>query len=522
MVRSSTRQRSRRLRSCERQATEFENGLQEAHKKRKVIILNDDSFEECIGNSLKAEWRELSRKALLQLGAKEMTALCQELDVHQKAVSDVTKFELENEKQKFEIEKSELRELRGLRRTFEAERLELVELRCQMKEFEAMKNGHTDVCNRLACQERQLKAAEEELRSLTTKRETYDSAAQELSVLRQRKADYETAIQDAHDKLAIQETQLKAAGKKLQSLRREIYDAMLKLLRRKEQEKFSLLRDTDTLQSSTLKLYKALLKEKTDCVKEKQLLEERLQQANEQISSLQSRIERVENVKARLEEDSATQNRKLFCVAEFCVLKEAKIECLMAKLRAKESTLEDEVSRSAKNYTAEEVETLHPAPGRVHAIVNLKTGRHLVDKLDLTLKSEVRSVPERETGTRLSQGKWRLENVAEGLWQMRSRTGRYLIVGNKQESEGGRAEYRLLASSPKPEDSEVENHEWQIISSDHFPGSFVIQNQNTMVIIRDPEPPVMLNEIHLREDKELMQSNSAHWLLKLIATDFSG
>ncbi|KAL2620259.1 hypothetical protein R1flu_000464 [Riccia fluitans] len=165
---------------------------------------------------------------------------------------------------------------------------------------------------------------------------------------------------------------------------------------------------------------------------------------------------------------------------------------------------------------------LHPAPGRVHAIVNVRTGRHLVDKLDLTLKSEVRSVPERETGTRLSQGEWRLENVAEGLWQMRSRTGRYLIVGNKQESEGDRAEYRLLASSPKPGDSEVENHEWQIIPSDHFPGSFVIQNQNTMVFIRDPEPPVMLNEIHLREDKELMQSNSAHWLLKLIAKDFSG
>ncbi|KAL2609784.1 hypothetical protein R1flu_028357 [Riccia fluitans] len=58
---------------------------------------------------------------------------------HQKAVSDDTKFKLENDKQKFQAEKSELRELRGLRRTFEVERLELVELWCQMKEFEAMK-----------------------------------------------------------------------------------------------------------------------------------------------------------------------------------------------------------------------------------------------------------------------------------------------------------------------------------------------------------------------------------------------
>ncbi|KAL2620157.1 hypothetical protein R1flu_000362 [Riccia fluitans] len=529
MVRSSTRRSSRRLRSCERQATEFEKGLQEAHKKRKVIILNDDSSEECIGNSLKAEWRELSRKALLQLGAKEMTALCQELDVvnsneglnsgvhsggtntttttagghsslhvhdedararachveferdktelekryratvlrskervealqvkisglerendkqaklleafdlrslelrkhrleeslpipetssrspeggrdskgkdleisilkdeliqvraelevsefrlelernkkeevteelialqHQKAVSDVTKFELENEKQKSEIEKSELRELRGLRRTFEAERLELVELRCQMKEFEAMKNGHTDVCNRLACQERQLKAAEEELRSLRTKRETYDSAAQELSMLRQRKANYETAIQDVHDQLAMQETQLKASDKELQRLRikRETYHAAAEEL----ESKISLLRDLEAIQ---------------DWVKEKQLLEERLQQGNEQISSLQSRIERVENVKARLEEDSATQNRKLF-------LKEVKIESLMAKLRAKELTLEDEVSRSAKNYTAEEVETLREANR-----ASMETERRLREELSAVRKQLV-------------------------------------------------------------------------------------------------------------------------------------
>ncbi|KAL2609658.1 hypothetical protein R1flu_028231 [Riccia fluitans] len=62
---------------------------------------------------------------------------------HHRAVSNVTKFELKNEKQKFEVEKSELRELSGLWRTLEVERLELVELRCQMKEFEAMRNGHT-------------------------------------------------------------------------------------------------------------------------------------------------------------------------------------------------------------------------------------------------------------------------------------------------------------------------------------------------------------------------------------------
>ncbi|KAL2652031.1 hypothetical protein R1flu_020159 [Riccia fluitans] len=78
MVKSS-RRRSRRLGSCERQATEFE--LQEAHKKLKVIIDNDVTPEECIGDSLKTEWRELSHKVLSQLGGKEMTALCQELDV---------------------------------------------------------------------------------------------------------------------------------------------------------------------------------------------------------------------------------------------------------------------------------------------------------------------------------------------------------------------------------------------------------------------------------------------------------
>ncbi|KAL2644387.1 hypothetical protein R1flu_011974 [Riccia fluitans] len=112
-------------------------------------------------------------------------------------------------------------------------------------------------------------------------------------------------------------------------------------------------------------------------MKEKQLLEERLHQANEQISSLQLRIEHVENVKARLEEDSATQNRKLF-------LKETKIECLMAKLQAKELTLEDEVSRSAKNYTAEEVETLREANR-----ASIETERRLREELSAVRKQLV-------------------------------------------------------------------------------------------------------------------------------------
>ncbi|KAL2652032.1 hypothetical protein R1flu_020160 [Riccia fluitans] len=78
---TSSRRRSRRTQSCESQATEHEHQLHESHSRREVITSNDDTLEECIRNSLKAEWRELSQKVLRQLGAKEMASLYKELDV---------------------------------------------------------------------------------------------------------------------------------------------------------------------------------------------------------------------------------------------------------------------------------------------------------------------------------------------------------------------------------------------------------------------------------------------------------
>ncbi|KAL2620154.1 hypothetical protein R1flu_000359 [Riccia fluitans] len=205
-------------------------------------------------------WETSPEEAEIQ-GAKVSKFLfSDEVIQHQRAVSDVTKFELEYEKQKFEVEKSELRELRGLWRTFEAERLELSGLQQLKGDYEAAIHAAD---YKLATKETQLKAAEKELQSLGTKRETYHAAAEELVQLRQLKARCESAIHA--------------------------------------------------------------------------------------VSNLRKQRGFLESAAADL-----AANRKLF-------FKEARSDCLIAKLRAKELTLEYEVGRTAKYYTAEEVETLREA-----------------------------------------------------------------------------------------------------------------------------------------------------------------